>query len=190
MSKIAERAAAKRQRVIEAASLVFRRHGFAQTSMDNIAVAAGMSRPALYLVFPNKEKIFAAAVHYMGDVALEALRQGLAQRSSLEEKLLFTCEQWAGRGYDRMKENPDAKDLTDPAFPPVREVYEKLQRVIAELLADSVRRSGLRTTPDQVARIIVASMRGFKEVAKDGADIRRMLSLQISILVRGLDPRT
>ena len=190
MSKIAERAAAKRQRVIEAASLVFRRHGFAQTSMDNIAVAAGMSRPALYLVFPNKEEIFAAAVHYMGDAALEALRQGLAQRSSLEEKLLFTCEQWAGRGYDRMKENPDAKDLTDPAFPPVREVYEKLQRVIAELLADSVRRSGLRATPDQVARIIVASMRGFKEVAKDGADIRRMLAVQISILVRGLEPRT
>ncbi len=41
MNKIAERAAAKRQRVIEAAALVFRRHGFAQTSMDNIAVAAG-----------------------------------------------------------------------------------------------------------------------------------------------------
>ena len=88
-----------------------------------------------------------------------------------------------------MKENPDAKDLTDPAHPPVREVYEKLQRFIAGLLADSVRRSGLRTTPDQVARILIASMRGYKEVAKDGADIRRMLSLQISLLMRGLEPR-
>ena len=189
MNKIAERAAAKRQRVIEAASVVFRRHGFAQTSMDNIAVEAGMSRPALYLVFPNKEETFAAAVHYMGELALTALRQGLPQHPSLEEKLLFICEQWAGRGYDRMKENPDAKDLTDPAFLPVREVYEKLQRFIADLLADSVRRSGLRTTPEQVARIIVASMRGFKEVAKDSADIRRMLALQISILMRGLAQR-
>ena len=190
MDKVAERAAAKRQRVIEAATLVFRRHGFAQTSMDNIAVAAGMSRPALYLVFPNKEEIFAAAVHYMGDLALTALRQGLAQRPSLEEKLLFVCEQWAGRGYDRMKENPDAKDLTDPAFQPVREVYEKLQRFVAELLADSVRRSGLRTTPEQVARILVGSMRGLKEAAKDSSDIRRMLALQISILLRGLEPRS
>jgi AcrR family transcriptional regulator len=189
MNKIAQRAAAKRQRVIEAASLVFRRHGFAQTSMDNIAVEAGMSRPALYLVFPNKEEIFAAAVHYMGELALAALRQGLPQRPNLEEKLLFIFEQWAGRGYDRMKENPDAKDLTDPGFQPVREVYEKLQRFLAELLADSVRHSGLRATPDQVARILVASMRGFKEVAKDSADIRRMFSLQISILLRGLEPR-
>ena len=186
MNKIAERAALKRQRIIEAASVVFRRHGFAQTSMDNIAAAAGMSRPSLYLVFPNKEEVFAAAVHHMGEVALEATRQGLLQRPGLEEKLLFVCEQWAGRGYDRMKENPDAKDLTDPAFPPVREVYDKLQRFIAELLADAVGRSGLRTTPDQVARLIVASMRGFKEVAKDGADIRRMLALHISLLLRGL----
>ena len=189
MNKIAERAAAKRQRVIEAATVVFRRYGFAKTSMDNIAVEAGMSRPALYLVFPNKEEIFAAAVHHMGELALAASRQGILQRQSLEEKLLFIFEQWAGRGYDRVKENPDAKDLTDPAHPPVREVYEKLQRFIAELLADSVRRSGLRTTPDQVARILIASMRGYKEVAKDGADIRRMLSLQISILMRGLEPR-
>jgi len=189
MNKIAERAAAKRQRVIEAASVVFRRHGFAKTSMDTIAVEAGMSRPALYLVFPNKEEIFAAAVHHMGELALTALRQGLPQRASLEEKLIFVCEQWAGRGYDRMKENPDSKDLTDPSFQPVREVYEKLQHFLAELLADSVRRSGLRTTPDQVARLITASMRGFKEVAKDSADIRRMLSLQISIFIRGLGPR-
>jgi AcrR family transcriptional regulator len=50
--------------------------------MDNFAVAAGMSRPTLYLVFPNKEEIFAAAVRYMGDLALAASRQGLAQRSS------------------------------------------------------------------------------------------------------------
>ena len=190
MNKIAERAALKRQRIIEAASVVFRRHGFAQTSMDNIAAAAGMSRPSLYLVFPNKEEVFAAAVHHMGEVALEATRQGLLQRPGLEEKLLFVCEQWAGRGYDRMKENPDAKDLTDPAFPPVREVYDKLQRFIAELLADAVGRSGLRTTPDQVARLIVASMRGFKEVAKDGADIRRMLALHISLLLRGLGATT
>lgn len=189
MNKIAERAALKRQRIIEAASVVFRRHGFAQTSMDNIAAAAGMSRPSLYLVFPNKEEVFAAAVHHMGEVALEATRQGLLQRPGLEEKLLFVCEQWAGRGYDRMKENPDAKDLTDPAFPPVREVYDKLQRFIADLLADAVGRSGLRTTPDQVARLIVASMRGFKEVAKDGADIRRMLALHISLLLRGLGVR-
>lgn len=190
MNKIAERAALKRQRIIEAASVVFRRHGFAQTSMDNIAAAAGMSRPSLYLVFPNKEEVFAAAVHHMGEVALEATRQGLLQRPGLEEKLLFVCEQWAGRGYDRMKENPDAKDLTDPAFPPVREVYDKLQRFIADLLADAVGRSGLRATPDQVARLIVASMRGFKEVAKDGADIRRMLALHISLLLRGLGATT
>ena len=186
MSKIAERAAARRHRVIEAAVLVFRRHGLAKTSMEDIATAAGMSRPSLYLVFPNKEEVFAAAVHHMGELAMESLRQGLPQHRGLEEQLLFVCEHWAGKGYDRVKENPDAKDLTDPALPPVRAVYERLQRFIADLLADAVRRSGLRATPDQVARLIVASMRGFKEAARDGTDIRHMLALHISLLLRGL----
>jgi AcrR family transcriptional regulator len=188
MNGISERAAAKRQKVIEAASLVFRRHGFARTSMEAIAEAAGISRPSLYLVFANKEEAFAAAVDHMGELALDQLRQALPAFGTLQDKLAFICEQWAGRGYDRIKENPDARDLTDPALAPVRAVYGRLQGLLAELLADAVARSGLPETPGQVAGLLVAAMRGFKDFAADGDEVRRQVALQVALILRGLDP--
>jgi AcrR family transcriptional regulator len=51
----------KRGTILAAAFDVFINYGFRKTSMDDIARAAGMSRPALYQVFRNKTEIFRAA---------------------------------------------------------------------------------------------------------------------------------
>jgi AcrR family transcriptional regulator len=188
MTQITPKAAAKRRRVIEAASLVFRRHGFARTSMDAIAEAAGISRPSLYLVFSSKEEAFAAAVHHLGEVALAGLRAGVAEHETLEARLRYLCEAWAGAGHDRMKENPDAKDLTDPALAPVREVYAKVQGLIAEQLAEAVAASRLDITATDIAGMLVSAMRGFKEMAADGVEVRRLIGTQVALVLGALDP--
>jgi len=50
----------KRFRVVTAALSAFSRFGYRRASMADIAAAADMSRPALYLVFPNKVAVFRA----------------------------------------------------------------------------------------------------------------------------------
>jgi AcrR family transcriptional regulator len=50
----------KRFRVVTAALSAFSRFGYRRASMADIAAAAEMSRPALYLVFPNKLAVFRA----------------------------------------------------------------------------------------------------------------------------------
>jgi AcrR family transcriptional regulator len=50
----------KRYRVVTAALSAFSRFGYRRASMADIAAAAEMSRPALYLVFPNKVAVFRA----------------------------------------------------------------------------------------------------------------------------------
>ena len=52
----------KRERILEAALDQFAAYGFSRTSMADIAKAAKMSRPALYLHFGNKEEIFRATL--------------------------------------------------------------------------------------------------------------------------------
>jgi AcrR family transcriptional regulator len=56
--------------VLDAADDVFARRGFRQTSMDDIARAAGVSRACLAFHFSCKEQVFAAAV----DRALKTFR--------------------------------------------------------------------------------------------------------------------
>src|SRR5215207_421219 len=95
--------AAKRRRAADASLNVFQRYGFARTTMADIAEAAGMSRPALYLLFPNKEEIFAAAVQSANDRNFLAIRAHLTTISGLEQQLTYACQTWIGGGYDQVR---------------------------------------------------------------------------------------
>ena len=79
----------KRQRAIDAGARVFLRFGFARATMGDIAHAAGMSRPALYLIFGSKEEVFEAVVARWIEDSLARIATGLATRSTLGEKLRF-----------------------------------------------------------------------------------------------------
>lgn len=57
-----ERALARRQQVLDAASDAFRRRGFHAASMAEIAKLAGMSPGHIYNLFENKDEIIAAIV--------------------------------------------------------------------------------------------------------------------------------
>ena len=63
----------RRTRVVAAAISAFSRHGYRRCAMVDIAQAADMSRPALYLLFPGKEAVFrAVAEALLADAATAA----------------------------------------------------------------------------------------------------------------------
>jgi len=179
---------AKQQHVIEKAYEVFLRYGYARTTMADLAKAAGLSRPALYLVFPDKEDIFSAVVEWANERSLKAIREGLKSEWALEKKLLYTLELSIGQGYDTIAAHPDAEDLLllNCGSPAIEAGYAKLQGYLAELLRKAVKSSNLTATPEDVARTLLSSMRGFKLAASDGRDLRRLMAMQVSLTVAAL----
>jgi AcrR family transcriptional regulator len=61
-----------RDRILDAAMLVFRRHGFRRSSIEQAAEAAGLTRQALYHHFDSKEALFRAVVERVYQSALAA----------------------------------------------------------------------------------------------------------------------
>jgi TetR/AcrR family acrAB operon transcriptional repressor len=61
-----------RDRIIHAAMLVFRRHGFRRSSIEQAAEAAGLTRQALYHHFKSKEALFRAVIERLHEKALAA----------------------------------------------------------------------------------------------------------------------
>jgi AcrR family transcriptional regulator len=59
-------------RILDAATLVFRRHGFRRSSIEQAAEAAGLTRQALYHHFKSKEALFRAVIERMYEAALAA----------------------------------------------------------------------------------------------------------------------
>lgn len=178
--------APKEERVIEAATGVFLRYGHARTTMRDIAEAAGISRPALYLIFPRKDDIFAAVIGRLSDDTLREFREALPGLPGLEQQLHFCCEKWAMHGYELMQAHPDAKDLFNLAFVPVQEMYAAFEAFLVEILAGPTSASALESTSEELAHILVFAMRGFRESARDGTHARRMIALQVDVIVAAL----
>ncbi len=65
----------KRDLILEAALDVFSAHGFRGSTVDQIAAAAGMSKPNLLYYFRGKEEIFTTLIQRLLDTWLAPLRE-------------------------------------------------------------------------------------------------------------------
>jgi AcrR family transcriptional regulator len=65
--------AVREQQMLDAAVRIFSRRGFHAASMDEIADAAGISKPMVYAYLGSKEQLFLACVHREGTRMLEAI---------------------------------------------------------------------------------------------------------------------
>jgi AcrR family transcriptional regulator len=162
---------------------VFLGQGFTRTTMGDIAAAAGLSRQGLYLAFPNKEAVFAAAVLVLNERQQTVLEEGLRRIEGLRPRLAFVCENWLAGVFDLQRSTPDARDMDDLAFPVVREVYQRFVMLVADLIGeacgDAIASGGII----DLARLLVFGMRGHSATALDGPDMRRLTALEIDLVV-------
>jgi AcrR family transcriptional regulator len=176
----------RHQRVVEGATEVFCRYGFGRTTMGDIAKRCEISRPALYLLFPDKEAIFSAVVEQMDREKLTSIRAELERLKGLHAKLLHACVSWGCHGIDLAAVHPDAADLFDLRFPAVQQVYRNFRRLVAELISDHVRTAHLKISAKQAARVLVFGMRGLREVATDRRDMQNLIKSLVGIFVRAI----
>ena len=162
----------KRRRVLEAAKAAFLRYGYRRVTMGEIAKEAGMSRPALYLVYPDKAAIFRAVVEEHGRSGLDEIRRGLDGLESIQAKLELITQIWTIRPYTEFHDAPDAQELMDVGHEIAGEVIRKVYGDFEDLLTSvfesekrALKSAGL--TPRVLARILSLTLRGLKEWAED-----------------------
>lgn len=176
----------KRQRAIRAAAELFIRHGYKRTTMGDIAAVAQMSRPALYLLFPDKGEVFQATVLHLNELLLANIKRALAKTDHLAARLYVVCDLWLIRVYELQASAPDARDMDDLAFPVVRRVYADLQALLAEVIAEAGG-GGAGATPSELARSLAFGVRGLRATAADADEMRSLTRLQVDLFCAALE---
>ena len=77
----------RRESILDAAFQTVGRYGYRRTSMDDIAVAVGISRPALYHEFKNKADIYRAGLQRFLDNSMQSVSQALARDAPITDRL-------------------------------------------------------------------------------------------------------
>lgn len=103
-SKLKERAAQwRRTELLSAARTIFTHKGFHRATMDDVAAEAGISKGALYLYFPSKEKMFMALIEKGLHDRAALVRGILEQKIDCLEKLRL----YIGHNFDYFEQNRD-----------------------------------------------------------------------------------
>lgn len=172
---------AKDDRILRAAKGLFLRHGFKRVSMQDIADAAGLSRPALYLVFNNKADVFNGAY---GLWVTETIADVEARTTALErprEKLRLALRLWFVEPFDATKASPELKAFVECSFAFAREALDKGNRrfedVIAAFLQPIVPSGPGRKaqTPSRIAHVLMGATRGLSQSAETADELQELI---------------
>jgi len=182
-------------KIIAAATQVFMRYGFKRTTMGEIAAAAGLSRAALYLVYPSKEDVLTAVVTRVFAAMLDEVRQGLGRFATAEEQLTFALDVWCVTGFELIQASPDAKDLYESGYQFAAEVTATATADFVVLVADVLdplvrRQAKVALSSVQIARILASAVLGFKGSVTTTEQLRTMIARLITIVLASLDNPT
>jgi len=95
----------KRQQILSAASCLFLSEGFANTSMDKVAKASGVSKQTVYSHFDNKDTLFQAAIS--AKCQSYQLDTSQLMEAGLKEMPFSTCMMHIGDLFIRLLQDPD-----------------------------------------------------------------------------------
>ncbi|MDF1847786.1 MAG: helix-turn-helix domain containing protein [Parvibaculaceae bacterium] len=103
--------AEQRSAILDKAFALFARQGYRRTSFGDIAEEVGLSRPAIYHYFKNKDAVFKAVTDRIHkDISL-AIERALEQPGAIEDRLLAVFEARAGRDYALLFVSPYGREL-------------------------------------------------------------------------------
>ncbi|PCH61953.1 MAG: hypothetical protein COC19_03665 [SAR86 cluster bacterium] len=172
----------KQNAVFDAAADVFAQYGFKRTTMNDIAQAVGISRPALYLMFNNKEHLFQGLSTYRINLALKAAKIVLAGEGSVRSRFIDALMAFEKTYSEPVANSPHGAELTDVnmslAADVMKKGYASLITALAKVLRDA-EKSGevsFQNTPlthKAFVELLLSSISGIKKKAGTKAEYRK-----------------
>ena len=158
-----------RERLLAAALELFVRKGYAATSVREIVAAAGVSKPALYYYFENKEGIYLELMNGIFALFKEVVDQTIVSHGTFRERII--C--FADMIFAGMQENTEAVRLIyavvfgppqgTPYFPHDH-YFTTMLAIVGDMLREGMAAGEFREIPlDDAAWTIVSALNTLME---------------------------
>jgi len=153
----------RRIQLLDAASDVFASKGYHAAAMDDIADAAGVSKPVLYQHFPSKLDLYLALLDQSCDRLVEVVEEGLASTGDNSDRVIATVAAF----YEFVSsEGSDFRLIFESDLTGDHAVQRRLSRVNAEI-SDAIAEVIAEDTslPSQQAKLLAVCLVGIAQVS-------------------------
>lgn len=180
--------------ILTSAFQAFSAYGFRKTSMDDIARGAGMSRPAVYLHYKNKEAIVRSLTqaHYAEKIA--AVTQALQGDGAVSDILARAIDAQIA-GMAAILASPHGLEMLDTSKSTAADIVAEGEAALADLYAEWLKRElaagrvRLPDGPTETARTITAALKGIKMTASNAEEFEQRITQLSALIGAGLEVR-
>ena len=145
----------RKEQVLDVALSVFATKGFHDTSMNDIAEAAGVTKPVVYQHYESKRALFLAIIDHVGDRMIDVLTaatSGLTDGQAQVEAGMIAFFKWVERDRNAFKFLFESGTQNDEEFTiAIRKVLDRSAEAIAPLIAIDLDPIHVRTLAHAVA---------------------------------------
>jgi AcrR family transcriptional regulator len=164
----------KRQLIMDSAMAVVLRYGFQRTTMEDVAKEAGISRPALYLMFKNKTEIYRALAGSVMGEALGRAEVALSAQGDIEARVFAAVKTGILDPTEFLMATAHGAELIDMKHTMAAEALQDWRVKKAAMLAEALDESGAAKARGlsgaALADILLDGIEGLKLRAKTGAE--------------------
>lgn len=125
------KAADRRIVILAAAKRLFARRGYARTSLDDVAAAAGVTKPVVYDHFPSKRALYFRLMRQLRDELLESATQSLNGKATPTQRFRAAIENF----FRQVRRDPAIVELLFVQARNEPELAREWQRLQTEAIA-------------------------------------------------------
>lgn len=186
------RGAHARRAILDAALGQFAAYGYRRASMEDLARAAGLSRPSLYFHFGSKEELFRALVQRLHDDQHAGAQAALERGGSRQDRVLAVLEASFVPFVELAAASPHGAELLDDGNRACADIILDGRRrtivLLARLLDDPALDLGRHDLdPDAAAGLLVTCAHGAKDGPSDPDAYRERLRRLVAVVMAGLE---
>ena len=103
----------KKTQILKAAMRVVSAYGFKRTSMEDIAQEAGVSRPAIYQLFRNKDDVFLSCIDMVIEDAFDVAKAAIVGVTGAKAQVAAYLTAYMGYYHQLLVTGPHGQELLD-----------------------------------------------------------------------------
>jgi AcrR family transcriptional regulator len=164
-------APARREQILDVALVVFARSGFHGSSMNDVADAAGVTKPVLYQHFDSKRDLYSALLDEVGARLLNSISKAAAEatdgksRTELGYRAYF---RWVAEDHDSFRLLFGTGSRRDDEFTlAVREITEQAALAVAPLIDVDIDEDHRQTLAHALVGLAEGASRRLVELGDD-----------------------
>ena len=183
-----------RERIIDAARVVFAKYGYKKTTMDDIALSAKKGKSSIYYYFKSKEEIFEAVVETESRLLFDDIIKKVNLPITAKEKFRI----YVFTRLNKIRELSNFYDVLENNFISPMEFIEKLQtkyykreiKILQDILQEGVKNKEFNMQDTEIAAIaLVTAIKGLEApliIRGAKRNLERQIDYVLKILFYGI----